>query len=84
MPKAPGEISEYSGNLICYSVLILIFVSLPTTTETLQLYAKFSSRTFKSTDSIRNYINGVKSMHLLLGYSVEHINGFNRKIKSIL
>ena len=52
------------------------FVSLPTTTETLQLYAQFLSRTFKSTDSIRNYINGVKSMHLLLGYSVEHINRF--------
>ena len=52
------------------------FVSLPTTTETLQLYAQFLSWTFKSTDSIRNYINGVKSMHLLLGYSVEHINRF--------
>ena len=52
------------------------FVSLPTTTETLQLYAQFLSWTFKSTDSIRNYINGDKSMHLLLGYSVEHINRF--------
>lgn len=61
------------------------FVSLPTCTETLQLFAQFLSRTFKSTDSIRNYINGIKSMHLLLGYSVEQINKFllNLSIKGI-
>ena len=53
------------------------FVTLPTSTKTLQLFAKFLSRTFKSTDSIRNYINGVKTMHLRLGYSVEHINKFS-------
>lgn len=52
------------------------FVSLPTSTQTLQLYAQFLSRTFKSTESIRNYLNGIKTMHLLLGYSVEHINSF--------
>ena len=61
------------------------FVSLPTSTETLQLFAQFLSRTFKSTDSIRNYINGVKTMHLLLGYTVDHINKFllNLSIKGI-
>ena len=61
------------------------FVSLPTSTETLQLFAQFLSRTFKSTDSIKNYINGVRSMHLLLGYSVDHINKFilNLSIKGM-
>ena len=61
------------------------FVSLPTSTETLQLFAQFLSRIFKSTDSIKNYINGVRSMHLLLGYSVDHINKFilNLSIKGI-
>ena len=61
------------------------FVSIPTNTSTLQLFAQFLSRTFKSTDSIRNYIVGVKTMHLLLGYSVDNINKFilNLSIKGI-
>ena len=45
-------------------------------TEILQLYAQFLSRTFKSVESIRNYISGVKTMHHLLGYSVDHINSY--------
>ena len=49
---------------------------LPCSTETLSLYAQFLSRTFQSTQSIRNYLSGVKTMHYLLGYSVDHINGF--------
>lgn len=49
---------------------------LPTCTETLSLYAQFLSRTFKSTQSIKNYISGVKNMHFLLGYSTENINDF--------
>lgn len=58
---------------------------LPTTTETLSLYAQFLSRTFKSTQSIKNYISGVKTMHYLLGFSTEHINEFllNLGIKGI-
>ena len=61
------------------------FVSIPTNTSTLQLYSQFLSRTFKSTDSIRNYIVGVKTMHLLLGYSVDNINKFilNLSLKGI-
>ena len=34
------------------------------------------SKTFKSKESIKNYINGVKTMHLLLGYKVDHINNY--------
>ena len=52
------------------------FISLPAATETLQRFAQFLSRTFKSTASIKNYINGVKTMHLLLGYKADHINNF--------
>ena len=61
------------------------FISLPASTETLQLYAQFLSRTFKSTESIKNYINGVKTMHLLLGYKVDQINSFilNLSVKGI-
>ncbi|XP_053388933.1 uncharacterized protein LOC128551982 [Mercenaria mercenaria] len=47
---------------------------LPASTSTLQLYAQFLSRSFKSVNSIRNYISGVKTMHAMLGYGIEHIN----------
>lgn len=59
--------------------------SLPASTETLQLFAQFLSRTFKSSQSIKNYLNGVRNMHLLLGYPVEHINRFvlNLSLKGI-
>ena len=52
------------------------FLCLPASTQTLQIYAQFLSRTFKSVDSIKNYISGIKTMHLLIGYPVEQINGF--------
>lgn len=51
-------------------------VYLPASTDTIQLYAQFLSRTFKSTDSIRNYISGVRTFHNILGYSTEHINNY--------
>lgn len=49
---------------------------LPATTITIQLYAQFLSRSFKSVDSIRNYISGVNKIHLLLGYSLDNINQY--------
>ena len=60
-------------------------VYLPASTETLSLFTQFLSRSFKSTQSIKNYVSGVKSMHYLLGYSVDHINDFliNLGIKGI-
>lgn len=52
------------------------FISAPVSTITLQLYSQFLSRSFRSVDSIKNYINGVKTMHLMMGHSVDHINKF--------
>ena len=49
---------------------------LPTTTEVLSLYSQFLSRSLKSVQSIKNYLSGVKTMNLILGYSIEHINSF--------
>lgn len=49
---------------------------LPSNTETLSLYVQFLCRTFKSTQSIKNYISGIKTMHLLLGFSTDNINDF--------
>ena len=41
------------------------FKPLPATVECLCLYAQFLSRTFKSVDSIRKYISGVRTLHTL-------------------
>ena len=51
-------------------------IYLPVNTETLSLYAQFLSRSFKSVQSIKNYLSGVKTMHYLLGYSTSQINEF--------
>ncbi|MES9880279.1 MAG: hypothetical protein ABW185_05290, partial [Sedimenticola sp.] len=56
----------------------------PVSTDTLSLYAQFLSRSFTSTDSIRNYVSGVRTMHLLLGVDLK-INDFllNLSLKGI-
>ena len=41
-------------------------VPIPATTEVLCLYRQFLGRSFKSVESIRNYISGVKNLHLML------------------
>ena len=45
---------------------------LPCDLDTLCLFAQFLSRSFKSVDSIRNYLNGVKVLHLILDFSFTH------------
>ena len=51
-------------------------VFLPASTETLQLFAQFLSRSFRSVHSIRNYISGIRVVHQLLGFSLDCINSF--------
>lgn len=46
--------------------LYFVFRPLPASVECLCLYAQFLSRTFKSVDSIRNYISGVRTLHSLV------------------
>ena len=52
---------------------------LPTCTQTLCLYARFLSRTFKATQSIQNYLSGVKTLHVMLDldFSNENIYQLN-------
>ena len=50
--------------------------TIPATTETLCLYGQFLGRSFKSVESIRNYISGVKTMHLFLGIKFPEENLF--------
>lgn len=49
------------------------FSFLPATEEILCYYAQFLSRSFKAVSSIRNYISGVKKLHLFLDYSFPKI-----------
>ena len=39
---------------------------LPVSVETLCMYAQFLNRSFRSVSSIKNYLSGVKTLHLLL------------------
>ena len=48
--------------------IYLEFVPIPTSVQILTPYAQFLSRSFKSVDSIRNYISAIKLLHLDLEY----------------
>lgn len=50
--------------------------TLPCELNTLCLFAQFLSRSFKSVDSIRNYLNGVKVLHLLFDLPFIHFESF--------
>ena len=49
---------------------------LPISTENLSLYSQFLSICMKSVQTIKNYISGVKTMNVILGYSADHLNSF--------
>lgn len=60
------------------------FNPLPASTEVVSLYVQFLSRSFKSVDAIKNYVSGIRTMHLLLGISID-INSYliNLTVKGI-
>ena len=49
---------------------------LPASTSTLQLYAQFLSRSFKAVASIRNYLSGIRTVHLMSGFQLEDVNKY--------
>ena len=49
---------------------------LPASCYTLRLYVQFLSRSFISTDSIRNYLSGVKTLHSLLDLDTYQFSDF--------
>ena len=64
--------------------------ALPTTSDILCLYAQFLCRSFKSVESVKNYVSGVKTMHYMLDIEfppqkLVHLNllfkGLSRKKK---
>ena len=56
------------------------FNPVPCELDVLCLYAQFLSRSFKSVDSIKNYIYGVKTLHLFLDLPFTHLDSFYFKL----
>ena len=79
---APGTFK----NLHCQWELYFMFCEyfnlqdLPTCTQTLCLYARFLSRSFKSTQSIQNYLSGVKTLHVMLDLDFSNENIYQLKL----
>ena len=46
--------------------------AVPASSDTVMLFAQFLSRSFSSPQSIKNYLNGVKFIHILLGHEFVH------------
>ncbi|XP_033737479.1 uncharacterized protein LOC117325409 [Pecten maximus] len=49
---------------------------LPVNTQTICLYIQFLSRSMKSPDSIRNYVSGVKTLHILTDTDYSQVRQF--------
>jgi hypothetical protein len=58
------------------------FSAFPVDATTLCLYAQFLSRSFKSVDSIRNYISGVRVLHLFLDLDTSQFDSFQLRLLS--
>ncbi len=56
------------------------FEWLPTNVNTVTLYAQMLSRSFKSLDTVKNYVAGVKLIHVLLEKSCEAFDNLNMKL----
>lgn len=54
-------------------------VSLPATLDTICLFCQFLSQSL-APSSIRNYVSGVKSLHVLAGFEFSHTNSFQLRL----
>lgn len=54
--------------------------SIPASSDTLALYAQFLSRTFKSVQSIQNYLSGVKLIHILTDNPTPQFSAIDLKL----
>ena len=53
---------------------------LPASTQTMALYAQFLARSFKSANSIQNYLSGVKMLHVLLELQPPELNAIEIRL----
>ena len=56
------------------------FIALPSSERILSLYAQFLNRSFKSIQSIQNYISGVKLLHLFKGIDYPQFDSFHLRL----
>ena len=56
------------------------FQPLPATSTALALYAQFLSRSFKSVSAIKNYVSGVRTLHLVLDLEVPQFGQYDLKL----
>jgi hypothetical protein len=56
------------------------FVAIPASLKTVCLYIQFLSRSFKSVESIKNYISGICTLHLFLDESFPYFDEFVVKL----
>ena len=56
------------------------FQFVPADSETLALYIQFLARSFKSVDAIRNYVSGVKFLHILQDVPCPHFSSVDIKL----
>lgn len=56
------------------------FNPMPSTLEVISLFAQFLSRTFRSIGAIRNYLHGLKVLHLSGGLEFPHLDRFELKL----
>ena len=56
------------------------FVAIPASLKTVCFYIQFLSRSFKSVESIKNYISGIHTLHLFLDESFPYFDEFVVKL----
>ena len=77
MLTAHLRIYIYNGKRFSCFVII---ISLPVDVETLCLYGQFLNRSFRSTQSIKKYLSGVKTLHTLLDMEYPTSDQFQLKL----
>ena len=74
------ESVDAMANLFLIFCLFFKLEHMPASEQVICAFAQFLSRSFRCTSSIRNYINGVRILHLLNGFSVGWLNDFGLKL----
>ena len=79
---AEGTIVNFKTQWTAYLLFCNYFEVNPfmVSVDFLCAYAQFLSRTFKSVQSIRNYLNGVRTLFLLHGQDIDFFSSFEIKL----
>ena len=79
---AEGSYKNIKTQWECYFMFCEYFQinPIPTTVQVLCFYAQFLSRSFKSVNSIKNYLSGVKLLHLYLDDDYPKFDEFQLKL----